>query len=97
MTETLHQDLIAGKLAWLPIIDDLKLAKDKCKSQRELVRDFERKDSNLAQLAAKLQDAVELVGNLQKEIGRAVDVSASLEGEKSAERKCSIHDAVQYQ
>lgn len=40
MTGNFRQDVTAGKLAWLALIDEIKSAKDKCKNEEELVEEL---------------------------------------------------------
>ena len=100
MTDYQDQDVIAGKLALLALVDDLKRVKDNYNSIRELARAFGRKDSDLSQLTTKLLDAVEHIRGLEGATARAVSTSPSVEDgelieENIPQRKFSIHHAIQ--
>ena len=90
----LHQDVLAGKLACLPVAEELRIATIGFRTKQDIIQQLGRKDSYLSKLFRKAQDAFKHVEDLELEIGRAEGSSPSLEGKNSAKRKWSLHDVM---
>ncbi|KAL8788679.1 MAG: hypothetical protein Q9195_007180 [Heterodermia aff. obscurata] len=92
MTANLQQGVLAGKLAWLPLIEQIKTEQDKYVTKEALARELEQKYSRLSLLIDKLQDGFEHVKSLEKGVGRAGDLSLSLGDERRAEDTIQTRD-----